>query len=343
MNMSHPLHQSDAIPSNNVAHSRQRLSTTAVPLDQRFEYWLEMICSLYVKLDCDGPDSAEIFGDIEFSRIGSLDLTRLSSNASRVRRSQAKIRHGSEEFCLVQLQQLGRGIVCQDDRIAMVEPGDFVMYDCTRPYELIFNEPRHDVVVVRLPRTLLESHVGNLSDLTATTVRGGGAAGNLLLSMVGTLQQDLDRLHPSSAMGVSEAITNIIAAGLRSLPGANARKSSSICSYHIARIKAYVIDNLRDPSLSVSSIAQAMRVTPDHLSRLFRGEPVPLSRLIWQWRLDACKRDLIDPRFGARSVSDIAFSWGFNDATHFSRCFKEQFGCAPRDWRNQGTQEPVKN
>jgi AraC-like DNA-binding protein len=343
MNMSHPLHQSDAIPSNNVAHSRQRLSTTAVPQDQRFEYWLDMICSLYVKLDCDGPDSAEIFGDIEFSRIGSLDLTRLSSNASKVRRTMSKIHRGSEDFCLVQLQQVGHGVVCQDDRIALVEPGDFVMYDCTRPYELIFNDPRHDVVVVRLPRTLLESHVGNLSDLTATTVRGGGAAANLLLSMVDTLQKDIDRLHPSSAMGVSEAITNIIAAGLRSLPGANARKSSNICSFHIARIKAYVIDNLRDPSLSVASIAQAMKVTPDHLSRLFRGEPVPLSRLIWQWRLDACKRDLIDPRFGARSVSDIAYSWGFNDATHFSRCFKEQFGCAPRDWRNQGTQELTRN
>lgn len=164
------------------------------------------------------------------------------------------------------------------------------------------------MVVVSLPRTLLESHVGNLSDLTATAVLGGGAAGKLLLSMVDTLQQDIDRLHPSSAMGVSEAIDNIIAAGLRSLPGANARKSSSICSYHIARIKAYVIDNLRDPSLSVSSIAETMKVTPDHLSRLYCGEPVPLLRLIWQWRFDACRRDLIDPRFGAHSVSDIAFS-----------------------------------
>ncbi len=335
--MTIPLHQGQAGAPSDLAHKRQRLSTTEVPEDQRFEYWLDMLCSLYVKLDCDGPDAAAIFGDIEFSRIGSLDLTRLSSNASRVRRTSSKIHSGNEDFCLVQLQQTGRGVVFQDERIAKVEPGDFVMYDCTRPYELIFNDPRHDVVVVRLPRSLLESHVGNLHQLTATTVRGGGAAGNLLLSMVDTLQRDIECLHPSSAMGVSEAITNIIAAGLRSLPEANARKTSNLSAYHIARIKAYVIENLRDPLLSVTSIAQAMKVTPDHLSRLFRSEPVPLSRLIWQWRLEACKRDLIDPRFAARSVSDIAYSWGFNDATHFSRCFKEQFGCAPRDWRNQGS------
>ncbi|MEZ5702714.1 MAG: helix-turn-helix domain-containing protein [Burkholderiaceae bacterium] len=341
--MTHPLHQIDAHRPTPLAPTRQRLSTTEVPQDQRFEYWLDMICSMYVQLECDRPCDAEFFGNIEFSRIGALDLTRLSSSAPRVRRTLSKIHQGNEDFCLVQLQQAGRGVVFQDDRIAMVEPGDFVMYDCTRPYELIFNEPRHDVVVVRLPRALMESHVGNLRDLTATTVKGGGAAGNLLLSMVDSLQQDIDRLHPASAMGVSEAITNIIAAGLRSLPGANARKTSSLSAYHIARIKAYVIENLRDPSLSVNSIAQAMKVTPDHLSRLFRGEPMPLSRLIWQQRLDACRRDLSDPRCVTRSVSEIAYSWGFNDATHFSRCFKTQFGCSAREWRNQLAQELVKN
>jgi AraC-like DNA-binding protein len=82
-------------------------------------------------------------------------------------------------------------------------------------------------------------------------------------------------------------------------------------------------------------VAQAAGLSPDHLARLFRGEPLPLSRLIWQWRLEACHRDLVDPRLASRSVSDIAFSWGFNEAAHFSRSFKEQYGLTPREWRQQ--------
>lgn len=62
-------------------------------------------------------------------------------------------------------------------------------------------------------------------------------------------------------------------------------------------------------------------MSADHLARLFCGEPVPLSRWIWQQRLDACRRDLSNPILIYRSVSDIAFSWGFNYATHFSRAF----------------------
>ena len=29
----------------------------------------------------------------------------------------------------------------------------------------------------------------------------------------------------------------------------------------------------------------------------------------------------------------IAFGWGFNDAAHFSRAFRERFRRSPREWR----------
>ena len=39
------------------------------------------------------------------------------------------------------------------------------------------------------------------------------------------------------------------------------------------------------------------------------------------------------PALHHRSVSDIAFSWGFNDAAHFSRAFKERFRVTPKEFR----------
>lgn len=325
-----PTHEPDAAIS-----ARKLLSTGTVAPDKRLEYWLELVCSTYVQLECEPPADQPIFGDIEFSRIGALHFTHLRSNGRRVWRTEERIRASSEDYCLVLLQRQGRGAVRQDGRTAIVRPGDFVFNDCTRPYELLFDEPGHELTVLRLPRTQLENHVGNLKDLTSTTVGSRGAAGQLLLSMVATLHRDIDTLHPSSALGVSEAITSIIGAGLRSLPGANVRKASSLASYHTLRVKAYVREHLRDPELSIESIAQAMQLSPNHLCRLFRSEPVPLSRLIWQWRLDGCRRDLADVRLAERSVSEIAFAWGYNDAAHFSRGFRERYGMSPREWRGQ--------
>jgi AraC-like DNA-binding protein len=34
-----------------------------------------------------------------------------------------------------------------------------------------------------------------------------------------------------------------------------------------------------------------------------------------------------------KSITQIAFSWGFNNAAHFSRCFKTRFGATPSDYR----------
>lgn len=313
--------------------AQQRLSTSSVPEDQRFAYWLDLICSLYVHLECDPPEEEGIFGEVEFSRIGNLQFTHLRSNAKRIRRTTERIREDSEEYFLVFIQREGRGTLFQDGRIAVTNPGDFVLNDCTRPYEIVFAGDHHDAYVLRLPRKAFTGHVGNLEDLCATTVSGQGAAGHLLLTMVETLRRDIADLHPASVMGVSEGIISVIGAGLRSLPAASQRKHSRLAAYHTARIRSYVQQHLRDPELSIGTVAKAMKLSPDHLRRVFRNEPAPLSRLIWQQRLDACRRDLADPRLNGRSVSEIAFSWGFNDASHFSRSFRERHGMSPRDWR----------
>ena len=50
-------------------------------------------------------------------------------------------------------------------------------------------------------------------------------------------------------------------------------------------------------------------------------------------RLDGIARDLGDPAMADRTIGAIAFDWGFSDLSHFTRRFKQRFGCRPRDWR----------
>ncbi len=58
-------------------------------------------------------------------------------------------------------------------------------------------------------------------------------------------------------------------------------------------------------------------------------------RYIRQRRLENCRKDLLDPiQIGAR-ISDIAFRWGFNDLSHFSRVFKQRYDYSPKDYRQK--------
>jgi AraC-like DNA-binding protein len=320
----------------NVSESFSRIITTAeLPARERLGYWLDVVCSLYCRLECEPSDEADIFGRIEFSRIADVDFTFVRSNTRRIWTPATRLDADSQDHFILLMPQEGAVVLRQGGREAVLRPGDFAVHDCARPYELVFPEAAHALHALRLPRSRLEGHIRALDDLTAITVSAQGAEGRLLQSMVDTLSIGLDKLHPASALAVSEGLTSVVAAGLRSLPDANRGQPSSLAAYHLARIRAHLREHVRDPGLSLASIAAAVGLSEAHVGRLFRHEPVPLFRVIQDQRLAGCRRDLADPRWVHRSVSDIAFSWGFNDAAHFSRCFRKQHGLPPTEWRQR--------
>jgi AraC-like DNA-binding protein len=157
-----------------------------------------------------------------------------------------------------------------------------------------------------------------------------------MIGMIRTLAADIDTLAPESAVAVADSVTQILIAGLSALPSAHRPALSNLTALHREQIRACVSARLREPGLSVAAIAAQLRLSPSTLHRAWVGEPCSLADWIWAQRLDAARRDLCDPALAARSVSEIAFSWGFNDAAHFSRAFRARFGCAPSElrWRS---------
>ena len=99
------------------------------------------------------------------------------------------------------------------------------------------------------------------------------------------------------------------------------------------RIKAYIERNLRDPGLSIDQIADAFQCSKRNLHKAFSHDGATISDHIWRLRLERCRNDLLSPSCAWKSITEIAFSWGFNSSTHFSKAFKEAFGMPPRLYR----------
>jgi AraC-like DNA-binding protein len=310
----------------------QILRTDAVAQRERIAYWTDMICDVYVQLDCDTPAASEFSGRIERDVLAGLELSVVESHAQRVRRTPRQIAKASEDYMLVSIQESGRGAVCQDGRTAVLTAGDLAVYDSTRPYQLLFDGPFRQCVLM-LPGQQLRSHLRHTERLTATSIRGQAGAGHLLRQMVDSVRREMSLLPAGAAHEVADGLLHVLVAALRTLPEATAPVPAELTAYHRARIKAYVREHLRDPDLSVAQVSAALRLSPGHLHRVFQGEPLPLAHYIWEQRLEACRRDLANPQLARRSISEIAFDWGFNDAAHFSRAFRERFGMTPREWR----------
>ena len=318
-----------------------RLVTTAdVEARHRVAYWTDLVCDAYVQLECDAAAGAAVIdGEIASERLATLELSRVTSTAQRVRRTPAKIARASEDFFLVSIQTEGQGVVAQDGREALLGPGDFALYDSTRPYELRFDGAFQQFVLM-LPGPTLRSALRDTDKLTASTVRGDRGAGHLMIGMIRTLAADIGMLAPESAAAVADSVTQILVAGLSALPAARREAVSQLTAYHRESIRALVRRRWRDPGFGVAGIAAELRLSPSTLHRAWAGEACSLADWLWAQRLDGARRDLCDPAFAARSVSEIAFACGFNDAAHFSRAFRARFGCAPRELRATSSSAP---
>lgn len=308
-------------------------STDTVEARDRLSYWVEAVCNTYVQLDCETPQRECGFGGtIEANQLATLGLSRVTSSPQRVQRTPQQISRATEDYFLVSIQTKGRGRIVQDGRAADLVPGDFALYDSTRPYELIFDEAFQQHVL-QLPGAVLRGRLRSIDALTARKVCGDRGAGHLMIGMINTLAADIDTLEAGSVAAIAESVENILVAGLCSLPGAADPQVSQLTAYHRDQIKAYVLCHLSNPRLSVNAIAAHLRLSPSTIYRAFAAEPISLNAWIWNQRLDAAKRDICDPALATRTITQIAFGWGFNDAAHFSRIFRARFGCSARELR----------
>jgi AraC-like DNA-binding protein len=165
----------------------------------------------------------------------------------------------------------------------------------------------------------------------ARHVGGGRGISRVALDTMRSTFQELPGMSEDTARGAGEMIMELVRLSLLDLAG-----RGTATTQHEAfkdRIRAYVGQHLRDPGLSIDRIAQALNCSKRHLHNAFSDEDDTLAHHILRRRLQACMRDLKHASAAHRTITDIAFSWGFNNGAHFSRVFREHTGLSPSDFR----------
>src|SRR5262249_40215983 len=101
------------------------------------------------------------------------------------------------------------------------------------------------------------------------------------------------------------------------------------------QIHRYVDTHISESGLGAVEIAVAMGISVRHLHRLLLITGSTLGEYIRSRRLMGCRADLANPGMRQKTITDIAFFWGFGDSAHFSHAFRKQFGISPRAFRTR--------
>jgi AraC-like DNA-binding protein len=225
----------------------------------------------------------------------------------------------------------GAAFVNRANECVLLNEGDVVLYDTNRPYMHGFPGFMRHVMFEVAGDEFRQRFPG--WDLRAARRYDSSVGAGRQISA--SLRQIITHYSPISgtAVGVTE-IEEKIWNVLRMAHGLS--RGAERSTYHslvLDRVHQFLATNLRDPKLSPAMIAEHAGISVRQLNRLFAAEPDTLCAHIFAMRLDACRTDLRRRDTEQASVSEIAYSWGFRNISHFSRNFRERFGCTPSELR----------
>jgi AraC-like DNA-binding protein len=94
-------------------------------------------------------------------------------------------------------------------------------------------------------------------------------------------------------------------------------------------VQQWIEAHIGDPGLTLEKIAAENGMSLRYLHVLFEKCEMSASEWIWKRRLQLCY-DAIAKGAG-RTLTSIAFEYGFNSSAHFSTMFRRHYGVSPRD------------
>ena len=305
-------------------------TTEACVQRERFSYWREVLCEAFVSLNPilkQEPAGSDFTGEVSSRPLSMSAQTRVFSRAQFVQRRWDEIRRNPVEFCFANFQLEGSCVVRQDGQETLVMPGDFSVVDSTRPYFLDFREDWR-VLSFRIPREQLVSRLAAPRQATARCVSGQAGLGLVAARFARSLEQMDASVGLQAQHGLSAALNGVIAVALGATLEAQEQDRVPMRTAFRQAVETYIADHLSEPGLGPDLLAARFKVSRRTLYGLFEEEPFSVSGLIRELRLRHSARDLCSS--GHPGVLAVALRWGFNDASHFSRLFKQRFGISPR-------------
>lgn len=280
------------------------------------------------------PGVLDFTGHLARAGKGRVPVAEIYSDPQIVRHSQDLVAQAGCQVHLLHLQVEGASIHRQDQREAALRPGDMAICDNSRPYEITFEQPSR-MLVFGFPDDLLRRYIQYPQGIAAKRLSGAKGIGGLLSDFLSNVWRhcQADREFEIST-GVTDAILGLLASAYRQLLGSTI-DHSSLGAAHRVRIIHYIEEHLGDSTLTPTRIARTFRITTRYLHHLFSEQNETVARYILRRRLEECARALTSQSLRKRTITSIAFDYGFSSATHFGRAFRSRYDLTPREYRHR--------
>jgi len=302
-------------------------STDTIRARERFSYWNEVVCQTVLNVSTESPPdrfSARISG----RSFGNLRFASFNCTGHELVRSRQQVARAPEDFYVITMHLHGKSHFSQDDETISLEPNEIAIVDGRNPFRVAFTEPVRRATAV-IPHAMIDQRAPWLRSRPRRKITANSPFADLARRHLQKLAADASTVSESEAALLTDNLCNLLAlATARDM--APSRLQPELM---LEALLAFCRKNLNNPQLSPARVAAHFGISVRTLHLRFQQFGQSFGRWLLENRLDACGKALRDPQQRNGSISEIAYTWGFNDLSHFNKAFRARFGMPPRQWR----------
>jgi AraC-like DNA-binding protein len=306
-------------------------ATNGIPLQNRRQYWQEIVSKTYFSLDLRFPSGSGFNASLGAWSMGPVSVSRNIANGLLYKRNQRHLRKEREESFLITVPEFAEIRFEQDGKDVRCRPGAFLIERSHLPYEFSHHDPAA-LWVLKIPSAILRSRISRPERLATLQFDATRSVGALFVDTLRLAGERIGEMDDAARTLMGKHLIELLAMAIESDDRVLTGQSSSVRNGHLYRCEHFIRSRLDDMRLTPQVIADGCGISLRYLHQIFEGEGLTVCAYIRNQRLAMCDTLLRDPNC-RKSISEIAYYWGFADQAQFSRNYRGRFGLTPSEAR----------
>ncbi|WP_432519843.1 helix-turn-helix domain-containing protein [Kineococcus sp. SYSU DK006] len=254
------------------------------------------------------------------------------SHGHRITRTRRHLTSDAVERISVAVTTRGQVMLHHRDVLLGDRVGELQLLDLTSPYDL-FIDGDSSVHAI----TIDYSHLGLSVDAVrrAVPLISRSPLYSLVRRHLLELPDAVNTLSAGPALGMlGTSTTELVRALIASVAQASDQTASEALHESLfARMTTFIQQHQRDADLTADRLAAQFGVSVRAVYAAFARNDESLVEWVIRGRLEGARHDLATRARDWGTIGRVAAAWGFKDARHFARRFRDHYGMSPREWQ----------
>jgi AraC family transcriptional activator of tynA and feaB len=311
-------------------------SSLSFPMRERHDAWAHVLSDFFLPWTVTSRPKADVAATVRQCRLDDCRYIYCTSDTISGQRAASDIGRTYGDFFNLLYVVSGSEVLHIQGREVLLPAEHFVLWDSERRMQFAVEQPLEKITLM-VPERQMKTLLPNAQNYVGIPVDGSRGLARLFTDHLRALQREAWLMSGADLTRMRSPTLELLARAFSTVPG---RQRPSAREETFRRVRELILKRLSDGALTPRVIADETNVSIRYLHLLFAHLGTTVAAWIRSQRVERCKLDFANPNLAQRSITEIAFGWGFNDASHFGKVFRKATGLSPRRYRRQFLPQP---